>query len=374
MAESGADMEIILLDNKNEDDWNEFCQKSSDAWFWHTTYWMNYVVNYRPEYNPTQISFFIKEDNKLIAACPLMLENHDGNKEFSFSAFAIPAPALSDETGSKKQKKVLDFIFDYIDSNAKKLGVKKASFRFSPLADIYAQSKGYPSNYLLRYGYLDATFNTQILDISNDPDLLKSDVRKGHKYDINRASKMLDVHIYDEKSVNPEVFNLYRELHHKDAGRVTRPRITFDMMFDWIKMGKAILVGTTLKGKDQFVGFSHHIVYKNGAYYTSACSDPDYGEMPIAHFILWESIRWLHNSSIKRFEIGWQFYGSEFHYHTSPKEHQISKFKRGFGGEQVSQIVGEKYYDPATFEKEYMKKFENYKGQITSGYDQGSHD
>lgn len=367
-------MEIILLDNKNENDWNEFCLKSSNSWFWHTTYWMNYVINYRPEYNPIQMSFFVRENNKYIATCPLMLEDHDGIRKFSFSAFAVPSPAMSDEIVNKKQKKVLNFIFEYIDNQVKSLEVKKASFRFSPLADVCVQSKGYPSNYLLKYGYLDATFNTQILDITPDLDQLKSDVRKGHKYDINRASRMLDTYIYDAKTVDRATFDLYCELHYKDAGRVTRPKITFDMMFEWIKMGYAILVGVTLKGKDQFVGFSYHTLYKKGAYYGSACSDPDCGKMPIAHFILWESIRWLRNNGISFFEIGWQFYGSEFHYHTSKKECQISKFKRGFGGKQVPQIVGVKYYDPGFFEKEYMKKMGNYKKYITNGYDQYLHE
>lgn len=367
-------MEIILLDNRNENDWNEFCLKSSDAWFWHTTYCMNYVKHYRPEYNPIQMSFFVRENNKFIAVCPLMLENHDGNKEFSFSAFAVPSPAMSDEIGNKKQKKVLDFIFKYVDGLSKSQGVIKASFRFSPLADVYILSKGYPSNYLLKYGYLDATFNTQMLDISPDPDQLKSEIRKGHKYDINRASRMLDVHIFDAQSIDRATFELYCELHHKNAGRVTRPKITFDILYDWIKMRHAILVGTTLKGKNQFVGFSYHVIYKNGACYGSACSDPDYNEMPIAHLILWDSIRWLHNNSIKRFEIGWQFYGSEFHYHTSKKEYQISKFKRGFGGEQVSQIVGEKFYDPDFFEKEYIDKIKKYKEHVISGYDQEFHE
>ena len=367
-------MEVVLLDNKNKHDWNDFCLNSSDAWFWHTTYSMKYVINYRPEDNPVQMSFFVRENNKYIAVCPLILENQDGINKFSCSAFAVPAPAVSDEIGNKKKKKVLDFIFEYIDSQAQLLGVKKASFRFSPLADVCVQSKGYPSNYLLKYGYLDATFNTQILDITPAPDQLKSDLRKGHKYDINRASRMLDAYIYDAKSIDRATFDLYCKLHHTDAGRVTRPQITFDMLYDWIKMGYAILVGVTLKGKDQFVGFSYHSVYKQGAVYGSACSDPDCGKMPIAHFILWESIRWLHNNGIRFFEIGWQFYGSEFHYRTSRKEYQISKFKRGFGGKQMPQIVGEKFYDPDFFEKEYMKKIKKYKAHVISRYDQEFHE
>lgn len=369
-------MEIILLDNDNNSEvkWNEACEKSNDAWFWHTTYWMNYVIHYKPEYNPIQKSFFVKENNGIIAVCPLILENDEGQKKFSFSSFAVPSPALSDQIGGKKQKKIRDFIFEYIDDQAKMLEVKKASFRFSPLADVSIQSRGYPSNYLLKYGYLDATLNTQILDVSPDPEHLRSDVRKGHKYDINRASKMLEVHIFDAKSIDRATFDLYCDLHHKDAGIITRPQITFDIMFDWITKGYAILVGARLKGKDQFVGFSYHIIYKSGAYYASACNDPDSGEMPIAHFILWESIRWLHNNGMRFFEIGWQFYGPELHYHTTNKEYQISKFKRGFGGEQMSQIVGEKYYDPDFFEKEYMKRMANYKEYITSRNDQYLHE
>ena len=174
-------MEIILLDKENEKGWNNFCTESCHAWFWHTTYWMNYVVNYRPECNPTQMSFLVRENRKFTAICPLILENHDGNNEFSFTSFAVPAPAVLEEVGNKKQNKVLDFIFAYIDNQARVLGVKKASFRFSPLVDICVQSKGYLSNYLFKYGYLDASFNTQILDVSSEPEQLRSGVRKGHK-------------------------------------------------------------------------------------------------------------------------------------------------------------------------------------------------
>jgi hypothetical protein len=367
-------VEIVLLCKENENDWNDFCFKSGDAWFWHTTHWMNYVASYKPEYHPAQASFLVTENKRIIALCPLMLETHDDRKEFSFSAFAVPSPALADEMGNRQRKKALDFIFEYIDSRAKDLGIQKVSFRSSPLARDCSGAKSNPMNYLRRYGYLDAAFNTQLLDISPDPGHLKSDVRKGHKYDINRASKLMDARVYDAATIDRATFDCYCMLHHKDAGGITRPPVTFDMMFDWIKKGHAILVGVMLKGKDQFVGFSYHILYKSGAYYASACSDPDCGSMPIAHFILWESIRWLHDNGFRSFEIGWQFYGSEFHYQTSPKEHQISKFKRGFGGDQVSQAVGEKYYDPDLFEKAYMKKIAHYRESIKGRRDPDRHE
>ena len=171
----------------------------------------------------------------------------------------------------------------------------------------------------------------------------------------------MESRVFDSKTITDEGFDLYCKLHHKDAGRVTRSQKTFDLNHEWIKQGKAVLLGAKLKEKDQYVGFSYHIAYKNSAYYASAASDPDCGNMPIAHFLLWASITWLRDKQVKSLEIGWQFYGGELHYKASDKECQIAKFKRGFGGEQVPQLIAEKYYDADLFMKEYLNKIENHK-------------
>jgi hypothetical protein len=354
-------MEIILLDKTNQGLWDDFCLSSDDAWFWHTTGWMDYVVNYKPEYKPKQLSFLVKEDNKYIAICPVLLEDHDGVKEFSFSGFAMPAPAFLNGLPYRVRKKVQDFVFEYIDSQAKLFEVRKAAFRFSPLAPGSIRAKFPPSNYLLKYGYLDATFNTQIIDLLQPIEELKNNVRNGHTANISKMARVLDIEVFDSGSITRASFDLYCQLHHKDAGRITRPQVTFDLMFDWIKQDKAVLLGAKLKDKDQFVGFAYFMKYKAGAYYGSACSDPDFGQLYIAHFLLWEAVKWLKSKDIKFFELGWQFYGPAFHQDPSEKECAISKFKRGFGGEQVSQIVAEKYYDLEIFQNQYSSRIESYK-------------
>ena len=40
----------------------------------------------------------------------------------------------------------------------------------------------------------------------------------------------------------------------------------------------------------------------------------------------------------------------------------------------MSQIVGEKFYDPDFFEKEYIDKIKKYKEHVISGYDQEFHE
>ncbi|GAH79459.1 unnamed protein product, partial [marine sediment metagenome] len=62
-------------------------------------------------------------------------------------------------------------------------------------------------------------------------------------------------------------------MHHKTSGRITRPIITFDMMYKWIIDGYGILCGLKYKGK--YIGFALVTVYKKAAYYGSASDDPD---------------------------------------------------------------------------------------------------
>jgi len=358
-------MEIIKLTDENKNQWDEFCNKSPDSWFWHTIEWMDYTLNYRPDLEPKQMSFFVKENNQIVAICLLMIENYKDRIEFSFGGFAIPAPVFSEGLLPKIKKNTQNTIFEYIDAQAEELCVKKVSFRFSPLAPGFLKQDLPAVNYLAKYGYLDKSFETQIVDLSLPLDVLKNNVRKGHKYDINRSSKVLDVEIVYGETADFNIFKQYREMHGKDAGKYKRAQITYDKMFEWIKKGQAVLLGAKTKESSRFVGFVYFIVYKNGVYYASASKKNDMIDVPVAHFVLWEAVKWAKEKHLKYFEFGWQFYRPSFHYNTSKKELDISIFKRGFGGEPVPQIVSEKYYDAEFFEKEYRTRLENYKSYLS---------
>ena len=45
-------MEIVSLSRPYWEKWNKFCIQSDDAWFWHTTWWMEYALKHNPEYAP----------------------------------------------------------------------------------------------------------------------------------------------------------------------------------------------------------------------------------------------------------------------------------------------------------------------------------
>ena len=54
-------LEVIPLNKECNELWNHFCDESDDAWFWHTTDFMDYQLNLRPALESKSMAFMIKE-------------------------------------------------------------------------------------------------------------------------------------------------------------------------------------------------------------------------------------------------------------------------------------------------------------------------
>ncbi|MFA4884228.1 MAG: GNAT family N-acetyltransferase [Candidatus Margulisiibacteriota bacterium] len=353
-------MQVVPLTENNRTDWDNFCCQSDDAWFWHTIKWLDYCVVYGQEnFGTNNLSFLVKDDTGLIAICPLLCEKDLFAARGGGRYGALPA--LANGLSGSRREKVIKYIFEKIDELAGGGSIKKIYFRSSPLAKTTMKF-----NWLVKLGYLDDSLNTELIQLDRPIDDIWAAVRKGHKYDINRGSKHYKVDFIDRHNADKTIFDQYRLLHHKAAGRVTRPVETFEMMYRWIKDGEGLLCGLSFEGR--FVGFSYVCIYKSAAYYASASDDPDFkDDVPISHVIQWETIKYLKNLGFKTYEIGVQQFGPQFNDLPSDKEVSISNFKRGFGGETVTYYRGVKYFD-----KEYMQKELSTKlNQLTLDYQIG---
>ncbi|MCX5749178.1 MAG: GNAT family N-acetyltransferase [Candidatus Saganbacteria bacterium] len=344
--------EIIQLTEDNHPLWGELCQKSNDAWFWHTTEWMNYCISYGFEkHRSKNLSFIMIDDSGPIAICPLVLESHAGpdgkeRQEFSISGSGgyLEMPAVRSNLTKGHTDKIMDEILETIDQMAVRHQVSRVSFRSAPLAQ-----QRYNINSFEKFGYLDCSLSTHVIDLKLSLAEIWSDVRKGHKYDIHRGEKNFIIHIYDKDNADKSIFDQYRLLHHKASGRVTRPIETFEMMYDWIVRGLGMLCGVCRNG--QYAGFSYISLYKDSAYYTSASDDPDFQtDVPISHVIQWSVIKWLKEKGFQTYEIGGQHYGPHIYDLPSAKDGSIAFFKRGFGGKQLPLYRVEKYFD-----RDYMR-------------------
>jgi hypothetical protein len=341
--------------------WDIICHQSKEAWFWHTTGWLEYTLAYNPSLKSKSLSFLVYEDSEPVAAVPLVAEQLSHGQvvthEFSFGGGWLPSPVCIDGLSAKQEMEVHRVIFDHIFQLGKQQRVGRISLRSNPFSHLKCgiQDLIPPS---LHFGFTPYILPTQIIDVRRDPLEILRNMRKGHRSDIRRAEKRLAGLIVSKENPSPELFAAYRELHTKAAGRQTRPIETFEMMYDWIKDGHGVLFGATLDGRP--VSFAYVNTFKDCAYYGSACNDPDVQKLPLAHFVQWQILNWLHHNDFYYYEIGWQFYSPTEILSATQKEVSISRFKRGFGGLSVPIVVSEKFLrseDYVSVSRERMERF-----------------
>lgn len=362
-------MDIVPLTADRFADWDTFCLNSADIWFWHTTEWLNYTQNYKPELKSKPISFIVINNGKIIGVSPVFLEiiklNDGETKELSFGGSPIPMPGLQNGLPEILREKRYKLFFEHIDELAIENGADRITIRGSPLSPNYALSYFSNSNVAMKNGYIPILLNTQIIVLARDEAILWADIRHGHAYDINQGMKYIEVKVFDKSNISKDIYLVYQKLHHKAAGRVTRPQITFDLMYKWILQGYAALFAASIR--NEYVGFSYVYTYKNSAYYGSACNDPDYEQEPIGHVLQWRTIQWLKMNGYYCYEIGLQNYTRLPYNIVSQKEIDISTFKRGFGGLPLPYFVGEKYYNSEYYLKVNTDRVQRYASILPDG-------
>ncbi|RAP31604.1 hypothetical protein DID78_00450 [Candidatus Marinamargulisbacteria bacterium SCGC AG-343-D04] len=337
-------MNLIYKNDPSFDDLFESIQITfSNMTYAYTTLIQNYFSIYSNI--KENLSFIIEIDNKPVAFCPLFLEINNSQNMFTLSQSFLPAPLFFPGLGQKIMNKVTTLLMATIDELAFRYDVTKHCVRIDPLLDY----DGVSSNWLLKYGYLGTSIHTQILDLRKPLSDIFSKVSKGHKSDIKKAQKHFSVYVWDRTNADFECFENYRKLHHKAAGKVTRPLETFSLQFEGIKQDKAILVG--IKYKEDWIAYSYFSHVNNCIYYGSASDDPDFSELPAScgHLQLWTAIEYYHQRGFHFLETGWQHYGPQLLDYPSAKEIHISKFKKGFGGETLPFFRAVKYYSEKAF-------------------------
>jgi hypothetical protein len=348
---------------KNSGDlWDSLCEQSNNAGINHTVSMMEYFEAYKPDNKTMNISFFILDNlGKPVGICPLFLEQatYAGReiKEFSLGGFALPAVAFINSLSVRDRSELTKQVFTRIDELALENKVSRISVQSSPLLKTYSAL-----NPFLRFGYLGHSIPTHILNLNLKSEELRKEIRKGHRADIKRAQNLLEFSVFTHEDITSEIFKLYQDTHFKAAGRMTRPQITFDLMFEMIKKSHSFLVGARKDGK--FIGFGLFEFFKSQASYSSAANDPDYHELPISHGIQAVAIDWLQSHGCELYELGWQHFGPQLTDLPSEKEKAISHFKRGFGGETFPLHIGEKYYDRDFCKIILRDRIENYTNTV----------
>lgn len=343
--------------------------------FWR--YWQDYIKKNKisPKYLRTYIEplFIISKENGLLFTDKsfVLLENNEpvacvflpiekDNKESEIKNIKIEADGdfvLAPLTGG--EKRVQKKIFEIIEDIAKKEQVARAMFSIDPL-----EKDTYGFNYLQKYGYLDASILVYFINTKPDSNLLEN-CREGCRKLIRPLLKNSDYEIFytDKNAPDLKMHKSYENLHHKCAGRLTRPQWTFDNQFEELKNGNAILFGLKYKGKE--VAFCYFSYNGEKAIYSSGADDPEYDHLPLYHVLVFSAAEHFQQNGIKFIDVGQPSSPStQFCFYPDEKQTNISLFKRGFGGDFVNNFRGVKYFLKEAFEKDINKFLGEYAKKI----------
>lgn len=352
-------MNLQPLKPQKRERWNEFCLRSDDAWFRHTSHLLEYAQAYDPKVDTKSVSFMLTNNWGSKAIMPLMIEKRGETAEHSYNDNYGPGPALASKFSWKQRKKVLNKVFAEIDRIAQENKIVRTRLQI-PAICRRSINGNISFNYLNKFGFIDSSTNTRIVDLGKSLDQLRADMRKGHRHCIRDADEILDGVVYHSENINRKSFEQYKQCHISDAGEQTRPNETFEQMRTWIEDGDAFLVGAHRDG--EFGGFSLFMAYDNGTYYASSARNPesDLVETSVGHYIQWVAIEWMKEQGYDAYDIGIQHFAKIPPQMASEKEQNISPFKRRFGGTTQTFYRGKKYYDPEFYQQVAQTRIKEY--------------
>jgi hypothetical protein len=285
-------------------------------------------------------SFVLVRDGKPVAIVFLPIEQTDQGRTITFAGRYVIAPLFSDEG-------VIKELFAVIDQIAVAERITKIMFA----VDVLEHGQ-YTYNFLLRFGYLNASLLNYLIDLSLPAPLWRH-CRKGHRSDIKKIMSHPDFSLVVVDQANPDydVHEQYRLIHHLAAGRATRSKASFDSQFAKLQAGLAAIFAIKYQG--QIIAASYFESHGDKVLYGSAAENPDYGAWPLYHSMVYGAMEYYKKHGGRWIEVSQPFNPSaQFGYYPDAKQINIGQFKRGFAGRWVDEYRGIKYFDQSLAAKE----------------------
>lgn len=172
----------------------------------------------------------------------------------------------------------------------------------------------------------------QWVDLEDSLETIFAQFRKSYKSLINQTKKLFDIEIHT--SVSDDLWNKFKLFHLKQAGKVTRSEETWEIQKQHVNKSKSILI--TVKDKtDCYLGFALFNMNEYEAAYAVAAYEREKFDLPIAHGVQWEAIKYFKDKGLKSYIIGILPSPVE----CDSKQFNIAKFKMGFGSTRGYLII-----------------------------------
>ena len=341
------DYKIIKFSDISEDKWNKEISNLTG----HTHLVNSISIKYYTAFkNILNKSFLLEVEKKTLAAVPLSINKNLKKNFFGYNFGFCPSPIYRSDITPSMRRKLIHVIIDEI----KKIGKNKIvdlNFFTHPISTSkYSEITSKNQFYFLSLKPKFNVINTLILELNKKEEVIFDNLSKYHKRNIVRSKKKnLKFNFYNntsDKKIIKEKFIIFKKLHFKSSGKLTRPNKTWDIMYDQILKNKADLFSISVLNKD--ISFLYCGKFHDFAWGWSQVNDQRYEKeyMP-RHLLEWESILYYKKNLFKYYEIGERFF-NQTNNQITKKEISISEFKEKYGSD----------YYPKAFFKINLDKYE----------------
>lgn len=313
--------------------WDSFINKMEKCPFNYTSDKIEFDVEYSQRIIANE-SFVLQEGKRILAVAAIYIEEDgEGNRQISWNGRYCLGPYIEESLNYQEQEKYGKEFAEYIDLIAEQYECKEIWLRLDPLSNPRQSNTFYNYNFLLKYGYIDNSSLTQLIDLTNSIERLYSDIRKGHKRHIKRGMRY-EVEFYDASNITSKQIELYKQIYEEDAGKVTRNSELYMHYLYFIQNGLGVLELAKYEG--EYIAVLISTCFHETAYYSSYAERSEkLDDIPVGHMMHWKMMLYLREKGVKYYEIGPQVFGDTHYSIADKKMIDISSFKRRFGGYTV---------------------------------------
>jgi hypothetical protein len=311
----------------------------------YTSWMINYHMIYNKSKEIKNFSFILyNKNNEPLAIVPLYIENINLKHQISAGEGAISSPLFNSHLEQKEIINIYEYILNYIDELSLEYKCILARFQIPSLnmENInYYKLFGYSEQILSPDWYIYKCDFSYIISLKNKAiSDIRSNIRNSFKSLINKTKKSTNLIVLDKDNLDREIFDKYVDTHYEIKGN-NRTKEAFEEDYKAVCSGLQVILISEYE--NTFIGVVVLYTFNKKAIYNSSMQRYDFDKIYPNHFLMWESIEYLHKNKYEYFLNGEQVVESSF-YEVSQKEKNLSYFKKAWGAELYPWIKAQKVY------------------------------
>jgi FemAB family protein len=278
------------------------------------------------------VSVIILHDKKPCAVWPLSYQEENGTGVLrSFVSLLLP-PLFTQDLPGISQKKINKECIEVISQI-----IQEANIKSQQSEEVFIDTPGISD---WHYEWIRKSANAKLrydlyVNLSLDIEKIKNSFRKSYRSLVSSGLKTWQTGKLDHD--DPAIWDAFRELHIRVAGRETRNKPSWDTHYQALLHGNAFLIYLR-NDIGEMVGGGLFIHSEQECFYGVAAYDRSLFAKPLGHVVQFLAIEEMKKKDILWYKIGTRSFASELPAPTE-KEISITEFKEGFATDIMPKYI-----------------------------------